>query len=104
MSIHGLIEQRLREAGYETPHAKAIIWIAKASSECELAKKWWTGEVGLFSTANIEVLWESVRKIAARYALTFLPVFTTALGKDLSPLEIAVVLDKVALLNGSVSS
>ncbi len=70
-SVHALIEANLRHAGYTTPQAKAIIAIAKASDECRPAKKWWTMEEHLLSTANLDVLWENVRKLAARYALTF---------------------------------
>lgn len=71
-SVHGIIEGKLQQAGYATPHAKAIVWVAKAAPECMHAKKWWTMEPELLTEMNLEVLWETVRKIAARYALAFL--------------------------------
>lgn len=103
MSIYGLIKQRLKAMGYDVAHAKAIIATAQASKECELAKKWWTGEVELYSTANIEVLWESVRKIAARYSIAFLfhqlNLSPELLG--LCELERMMIEDKVGLMTGN---
>src|SRR5690349_15058462 len=100
MTIHNVIYSRLRTAGYEAADAKAIIWTAKAVRSCVHARKWWTAEAGLYSAANIEVLWENVRKIAAKYALTFITRPTQFRGK-LTELDLQLLQETYRVLTAN---
>lgn len=74
MTVHGHIKKKLQAMGYPSAHAKAIIAIAEVSEACGSARKWWHQDMALLAgeAAALEVLWENVRRIAARYAVAFL--------------------------------
>lgn len=74
MTVHCHIKKQLQAMGYTAAHAKVIIAIAEASKACEPARKWWHRDMELMrgETAAMQVLGESVRKIAAQYTLAFL--------------------------------
>lgn len=88
--------------GYGRPDALAVLAIVRAAKSCEQARKWWRLDVETLAAGNLQVLQETVRKMAARYSLAFLMK-----GLPLTP-ELAMIerklLEDRAVVSCGVSS
>lgn len=89
--------------GYGRPDALAMLAIVRAAKACAQARKWWRLDVETLAAANLQVLQESVRKIAARYSLAFL-LKGLPLTPELAAIERKLLEDKVMALCGFSSS